>query len=138
MLDLRDLNGLEIDVEGRTAWVDGGVTTGRNTAAAAEHGLATPFGYTGSVGISGLTLGGGVGYLVRKHGLTVDSLPAADVVTAAGTLLRADADSHPDLFWALRAGGRQLRGCHTTPAPAARAGRVSVGRPAASRRSPGA
>jgi FAD binding domain/Berberine and berberine like len=105
LLDLRDLNALEIDVEGRTAWVGGGVTTGRYTDAAAEHGLATPFGDTGSVGISGLTLGGGVGYLVRKHGLTVDSLLAADVVTADGKLVRADADSHPDLFWALRGGG---------------------------------
>jgi hypothetical protein len=105
LLDLRDLNALEIDVEGRTAWVGGGVTTGRYTDAAAEHGLATPFGDTGSVGIGGLTLGGGVGYLVRKHGLTVDSLLAADVVTADGKLVRADADSHPDLFWALRGGG---------------------------------
>jgi FAD/FMN-containing dehydrogenase len=105
VLDLRDLNALEIDAEARTAWVGGGVTTGRYTDAAAEHGLATPFGDTGSVGIGGLTLGGGVGYLVRKHGLTIDNLLAADVVTADGKLLRADADSHPDLFWALRGGG---------------------------------
>ena len=105
VLDLRDLNALEIDVERRTAWVGGGVTTGRYTLAAAEHDLATPFGDTGSVGIGGLTLGGGVGYLVRKHGLTIDNLLAADVVTADGKLLRADADSHPDLFWALRGGG---------------------------------
>jgi FAD/FMN-containing dehydrogenase len=105
VLDLRDLNALDIDVEARTAWVGGGVTTGRYTDAAAEHGLATPFGDTGSVGIGGLTLGGGVGYLVRKHGLTVDNLLAADVVTADGNVLRADADSHPDLFWALRGGG---------------------------------
>jgi FAD/FMN-containing dehydrogenase len=105
VLDLRDLSGLEIDVEGRTAWVGGGVTTGRYTNAAAEHGLATPFGDTGSVGIGGLALGGGVGYLVRKHGLTIDSLLAADVVTADGELLRVDAESHPDLFWAIRGGG---------------------------------
>jgi FAD/FMN-containing dehydrogenase len=105
VLDLRDFNALEIDVEGRTAWVGGGVTTGRYTDAAAEHGLATPFGDTGSVGISGLALGGGVGYLVRKHGLTVDNLLAADVVTADGELLHATTDSHPDLFWAIRGGG---------------------------------
>ncbi len=105
VLDLRDLNGLEIDVEGRTAWVGGGVTTGRYTEAAAEHGLATPFGDTGSVGIGGLTLGGGIGFLVRKHGLTIDDLLAADIVTADGQLLRIDADSHPDLFWAIRGGG---------------------------------
>jgi FAD/FMN-containing dehydrogenase len=105
VLDLRDLSGLEIDVEGRTAWAGTGLTTGRYTEAAAAHGLATPFGDTGSVGIGGLTLGGGVGYLIRKHGLTIDSLVAADVVTADGELIRVDAESHPDLFWAIRGGG---------------------------------
>jgi FAD/FMN-containing dehydrogenase len=105
VLDLRDLNGLEVDVEGRTAWAETGLTTGRYTEAAAAHGLATPFGDTGSVGIGGLTLGGGVGYLIRKHGLTIDSLLAADVVTADGELIRVDAESHPDLFWAIRGGG---------------------------------
>ena len=105
VLDLRDLNGLELDVEGRAAWAETGLTTGRYTEAAAAHGLATPFGDTGSVGIGGLTLGGGVGYLVRKHGLTIDSVLAADVVTADGELIRVDAESHPDLFWAIRGGG---------------------------------
>ena len=105
VLDVRDLSGLEIDAENRTAWVGGGVTTGRYTKAAAEHSLATPFGDTGSVGIGGLTLGGGVGFLVRKHGLTIDDVLAAEVVTADGQLLRVDADSHPDLFWAIRGGG---------------------------------
>ena len=105
VLDLGDLDGLEIDVEGRTAWAGGGLTTGRYTEAAAEHGLATPFGDTGSVGIGGLTLGGGIGFLVRKHGLTIDDLLAVDLVTADGQLLRVDADSHPDLFWAIRGGG---------------------------------
>ena len=81
------------------------MTTGRYTNAAAEHGLATPFGDTGSVGIGGLTLGGGVGFLVRKHGLTIDDVLAAEVVTADGQLLRVDAESHPDLFWAIRGGG---------------------------------
>jgi FAD/FMN-containing dehydrogenase len=75
------------------------------TAAAAEHGLAIGFGDTGSVGIGGITLGGGVGYLVRKHGLTIDSVLAADVVTADGELIRASEQEHPDLFWALRGGG---------------------------------
>jgi FAD/FMN-containing dehydrogenase len=105
VLDLGDLDGLEIDVEGRTAWAGGGLTTGRYTEAAAEHDLATPFGDTGSVGIGGLTLGGGIGFLVRKHGLTIDDLLAVDLVTADGQLLRVDADSHPDLFWAIRGGG---------------------------------
>jgi FAD/FMN-containing dehydrogenase len=105
VLNLGDLDELEIDVEGSTAWAGGGLTTGRYTDAAAEHGLATPFGDTGSVGIGGLTLGGGVGYLVRKHGLTIDNLLAADVVTADGQVLRVDHESHPDLFWAIRGGG---------------------------------
>jgi FAD/FMN-containing dehydrogenase len=105
VLDLRDLNGLEIDVERRTAWAGGGLTTGEYTAAAAEHGLATGFGDMGTVGVGGITLAGGIGYLVRKHGLTVDDLLAVEIVTAEGELLRVDAESHPDLFWALRGGG---------------------------------
>jgi FAD/FMN-containing dehydrogenase len=105
VLDLSDLRGLEVDVEGRTAWAETGLTTGAYTVAVGAHGLATGFGDTGSVGIGGLTLGGGVGYLVRKHGLTIDDLLAADVVTADGRLIRADAETHPDLFWAIRGGG---------------------------------
>jgi FAD/FMN-containing dehydrogenase len=105
VLDLRDMKGLEINVEQRTAWAETGLTAGEYTAATGAHGLATGFGDTGSVGIGGITLGGGVGYLVRKHGLTVDDLLAADVVTADGRLLRVDAESHPDLFWAIRGGG---------------------------------
>jgi hypothetical protein len=104
-LDLHDMRALEIDPESRTAWAETGLTTGEYTAAAAEYGLATGFGDTGSVGIGGITLGGGVGYLVRKHGLTIDDLLAAEVVTADGRILRADAERHPDLFWALRGGG---------------------------------
>ena len=105
VLDLRDLKALDIDVDARTAWADAGLTAGEYTTAAAEHGLATGFGDTGSVGLGGITLGGGVGYLVRKHGLTIDSLLAADVVTADGQMLRVDAEHHPDLFWAIRGGG---------------------------------
>jgi FAD/FMN-containing dehydrogenase len=105
VLDLADMRALEIDVDQRTAWVQPGLTAGEYTAAAAEHGLATGFGDTGSVGIGGITLGGGVGFLVRKYGLTIDSLLAADVVTADGQLLHVDAETHPDLFWAIRGGG---------------------------------
>ncbi|HET6750830.1 MAG TPA: BBE domain-containing protein, partial [Actinomycetes bacterium] len=75
------------------------------TTAAHAHGLATGFGDTASVGIGGITLGGGIGYLVRKYGLTIDDLLAAEVVTADGQLLQVDQGSHPDLFWALRGGG---------------------------------
>ena len=105
VLDITEMKNLELDVEGRTAWAQTGLTAGEYTAAAGAHGLATGFGDTGSVGIGGITLGGGVGYLVRKHGLTIDDLLAAEVVTADGELLRADAESHPDLFWAIRGGG---------------------------------
>ena len=105
VLDLSDMNDLDIDVEGRSAWAQTGLTAGEYTNAAAKHGLATGFGDTGSVGIGGITLGGGVGYFVRKYGLTIDDLLAADLVTADGELIRVDADAHPDLFWAIRGGG---------------------------------
>ena len=105
VLDLSDMDGIEIDVEGRTAWAETGMTAAEYTAAVGEHGLVTGFGDTGSVGIGGITLGGGVGYLVRKFGLTIDDLLAAEVVTADGRLLHVDADSEPDLFWAIRGGG---------------------------------
>jgi FAD/FMN-containing dehydrogenase len=105
VLDLSEMKGLEIDVERRTAWAETGLTAGEYTATAGAHGLATGFGDAGSVGIGGITLGGGIGYLVRKHGLTIDHLLAAEVVTADGDLLHADAETHPDLFWAIRGGG---------------------------------
>ncbi len=105
VLDLGDMRALQIDVERRTAWAETGLTSGEYTSAAGAYGLATGFGDTGSVGIGGITLGGGVGYLVRKHGLTIDDLLAAEVVTADGQILRVDAETHPDLFWGLRGGG---------------------------------
>jgi FAD/FMN-containing dehydrogenase len=105
VLDLADMRALDIDVEGRTAWAQTGLTAAEYTAAAGAHGLATGFGDTGSVGIGGLTLGGGVGFLVRKHGLTIDDLLAAELVTADGELLHVDAETEPELFWAIRGGG---------------------------------
>jgi FAD/FMN-containing dehydrogenase len=105
VLDLADMNALEIDPERRTAWAQSGLTAGAYTTKAHAHGLATGFGDTGSVGIGGITLGGGIGYLVRKHGLTIDDLLAAEVVTADGQLLHVDDQTHPDLFWAIRGGG---------------------------------
>jgi FAD/FMN-containing dehydrogenase len=105
VLDVRDLRSLDVDLAGRTAWAGSGLTAGEYTEAVAEHGLATGFGDTSSVGLGGITLGGGVGYLVRKHGLTIDSLLAADIVTADGKLRRVNAESDPDLFWAIRGGG---------------------------------
>jgi FAD/FMN-containing dehydrogenase len=105
VLDLRDLNALDLDPQARTAWAETGLTAGAYTVAAGAHGLATGFGDTASVGVGGITLGGGIGFLVRKHGMTIDALLAAEVVTADGELVRADAESHPDLFWAIRGGG---------------------------------
>jgi hypothetical protein len=105
VLDLADMRALDVDVEGRTAWAEAGLTAGEYTAAVGAHGLATGFGDTGTVGIGGITLGGGVGFLARKHGLTIDNLLAAEVVTADGELFRVDAENHPDLFWAIRGGG---------------------------------
>jgi FAD binding domain/Berberine and berberine like len=105
VLDLARMSGLEIDPEGRTAWAQTGLRAAAYSNAAAEHGLATGFGDTGSVGIGGITLGGGVGYLSRAHGLTIDNVLAAEVVTADGKIIQTDADQHPDLFWAIRGGG---------------------------------
>jgi hypothetical protein len=105
VIDLRDMTAIEVDADRRTAWVESGCTAGEVTTALAKHGLAVGFGDTGSVGIGGITLGGGVGYLSRKHGLTIDSLLAADLVTADGEVRRVDETTDPDLFWAIRGGG---------------------------------
>ena len=105
VLDLGAMKGLHIDPERRLAWAQPGLTAGEYTVAAAAHGLATPFGDTGSVGISGLTLGGGIGWLARKYGLAIDALEAVEIVTADGRQVTASAESHPDLFWAVRGGG---------------------------------
>jgi len=105
VIDLRDMKAIELDVDAKTGWAEAGLTAAEFSNAAGAHGLAVGFGDTGSVGLGGITLGGGVGYLARKHGLTVDSLLAADVVTADGEVLRVDEQSHPDLFWAIRGGG---------------------------------
>src|SRR5688572_22288732 len=102
VIDVRDLRGLHIDTDQLMAWAGAGLTAGEYTAAVAEHGLATPFGDTGSVGLGGITLGGGIGWLARKHGLTIDSLVAVEIVTAAGEVLTASASENSDLFWAVR------------------------------------
>jgi FAD/FMN-containing dehydrogenase len=105
VIDLAELREIDIDPGARLAGARTGLTAAAYSVSAGEHGLATGFGDTGSVGIGGITLGGGVGYLVRKHGLTIDDLLAADVVTADGELIHVDQDTHPDLFWAIRGGG---------------------------------
>ena len=108
VLDLRDMNRVHVDPAARTVEAEAGATAGEVTVAAAEHGLAIGFGDTASVGLGGLVLGGGVGYLARAHGLTIDNLLGADVVTADGRVRHVDADTEPELFWALRGGGGNM------------------------------
>lgn len=104
-LDLRLLDDIGIDPERRVGSAAGGVTAGAYTAAAGEHGLATGFGDTATVGVSGLALGGGIGFLSRRDGLTIDNLLGVEVVLADGTVVETSASESPDLFWALRGGG---------------------------------
>jgi len=103
VIDLSRLDGIEVLGEGRVR-IGAGATWGLAAGALAEHGLAITAGDTLSVGVGGLTQAGGVGWMVRKHGLTIDSLLAAEVVTAAGEVVRASAADNPDLFWGLRGG----------------------------------
>jgi len=105
VLDLANLKGIEIDADGRSVWAQTGLKAAELTGAVTEHGLAIGFGDTGSVGIGGITLGGGHGYLSRVHGLTIDNLLAAEIVTADGQVIVTDEDNDPDLFWAIRGGG---------------------------------
>ena len=104
MIDLSAMNGMEIDADGGTAWAETGITAGEYTDAAGEHGLVTGFGDAGSVGIGGITLAGGIGFLARKNGLTADDLLAAELVTADGEVRQVSEESEPDLFWAIRGG----------------------------------
>jgi FAD/FMN-containing dehydrogenase len=105
LLDLSAMRAVEIDPAARVAWVEAGVTAGQLTEAAAAHGLVVPFGDSPDVGVGGITLGGGVGWLSRKLGLTIDSVEGVELVTADGQVLQVDAEHHPDLFWAVRGGG---------------------------------
>jgi FAD/FMN-containing dehydrogenase len=104
-IDLRDLRSIDIDTDARTVWAGAGWDAVELNKATGAHDLIVGFGDTGSVGIGGITLGGGIGYLVRKYGMTIDSLLAAEIVTADGATLHTDKDTNPDLFWAIRGGG---------------------------------
>jgi FAD/FMN-containing dehydrogenase len=105
VIDLSAMQAVWVDPGSRTAWVQGGALWGDVDHETQAHGLATTGGIVGHTGVGGLTLGGGIGWLMRKHGLTIDNLLATEVVTAEGDIVRASAHEHPDLFWALRGGG---------------------------------
>ncbi|MHB1319690.1 MAG: FAD-binding oxidoreductase [Anaerolineae bacterium] len=103
-----EMTGVEVDPEAHSAWVEAGTKWGQVLAAAQVHGLAPLLGSSPDVGVVGYTLGGGLGWLARKYGLSADSVRAIELVTADGRRIRASADEHPDLFWGLRGGGGSL------------------------------
>jgi hypothetical protein len=105
VIDLSQMRSVRVDPTTRTVRVDPGCTAADLDHATHPFGLAVPLGIVGSTGVAGLTLGGGTGYLTRKHGLTVDNLLEVDMVLADGSFVTASKDSHPDLFWAVRGGG---------------------------------
>jgi FAD/FMN-containing dehydrogenase len=105
MVDLSLMKSIKVDAEQKLADVETGATWGDFDAASQEHGLATTGGAVSTTGVAGLTLGGGVGWLVRKHGLSCDNLLEAEIVTADGVLLKANANQNHDLFWGIRGGG---------------------------------
>src|SRR6478736_3929388 len=105
VIDLSAMRGVRVDPERRTAVALGGSLLGDVDHATHGFGLAAPFGIIGTTGVGGLTLGGGIGHLTRKLGLSIDNLISADVVLADGSFVTASEDQHEDLFWALRGGG---------------------------------
>jgi FAD/FMN-containing dehydrogenase len=105
VIDLSRMKGIRVDPANRTVRVEGGCVWGDVDHATHPFGLATPSGFISSTGVGGLTLGGGIGYLSRTHGLTLDNLLGVDIVLADGTFVTADAEQHTDLFWAVRGGG---------------------------------
>ena len=105
VIDLSHMKGILVDPEQKTVWAGAGLTLAEFVEATQAYGLATTTGTVGGTGLAGLTLGGGLGWLMGKYGLTIDNLLAVDLVTADGHVVRASASEHPDLFWGVRGGG---------------------------------
>lgn len=108
MIDLSPMKRVDVDPATRTARVEPGVLLGELDRATQEHGLAVPAGTVSHTGVAGLTLGGGIGWLMRKHGLTIDNLLAVELVTADGELVRSSSEEEPELFWGIRGAGANL------------------------------
>src|SRR4051794_4120086 len=105
VVDLSPMRDVRVDPQARTVRVGGGATWADVDSATGDHGLATPSGIISTTGVGGLTLGGGLGHLTRKFGLSIDNVLEAEIVLASGEKVRASADEHPDLYWAIRGGG---------------------------------
>ena len=136
LIDLGPMKGIRIDPAARTARAQAGVLLGELDQATQPHGLAVPAGIVSHTGLAGLTLGGGIGWVMRKYGLTIDQLLAVHVVTAEGEFVRASEDENTDLFWGVRGGGGNFGDRHRLRVPAAagrprghgRSGRLAHGR----------
>ena len=111
MIDLAPLKGIYVDPKTKRGRAQGGVIWREFNRETQVHGLATTGGVVSTTGIAGLTLGGGLGWLMPKYGLALDNLRSAEMVMADGRVLRASADENADLFWAIRGGGAQFRSC---------------------------